>query len=70
MRIRRKSPLTGKINEMNLPVTDAQMAAYHEGAFVQVAFPQLTGEQREFILSGYTPEDWKRMFPPEGEESD
>lgn len=70
MIIRRKSPHTGKINEMDLPITIEQLSAYHDGEFVQRAFPQLTDEQREFILTGYTQEDWNAIFPPEGSGED
>lgn len=33
-----------------------------QGQFVQVAFPDLTAEQRKFIMSGITPEEWKQIF--------
>ena len=29
--------------------------------------PQLSAEQREFLLTGYTPDDWEMLFPPEDE---
>lgn len=66
MIIRRKSPHTGKINEMDLPVTAEQMRLFEDGELIQKAFPDLTAEQREFILTGYTQEDWNEIFPPEG----
>jgi len=30
---------------------------YHEGELVQNAFPQLSVEEREFLISGVLPED-------------
>jgi hypothetical protein len=30
---------------------------------IQDIFPGLTADQREFIKTGYTAEDWARMFP-------
>jgi hypothetical protein len=34
---------------------------------IQDALPHLTNEEREFLMTGYTPEDWVKMFPPEDE---
>lgn len=34
---------------------------------IQEALPYLTPEEREFIMTGYTPEDWKAIFPPEAQ---
>jgi hypothetical protein len=31
--------------------------------FIQVAFPYLTPDEREFIQSGTTPEEWNLLFP-------
>ena len=69
MNITRKSPLTGKVTIMDLPVTVAQLELWQvKRVLIQDAMPQLTNEQREFIMTGYTPEDWAVMFPPEEEE--
>lgn len=64
MKITRKSPFTGEVNTMDLPVTAEQMAEF-EGPgrrLIQEIFPDLTKEQREFILTGYTPGDWDAIF--------
>lgn len=37
------------------------------GLKVQDAFPFLRAEEREFLMTGMTPEEWKVMFPPEDE---
>ncbi len=68
MKITRTSQATGKINTMDLPVTDKQLAAWHSGTFAQDAFPDLNADEREFIMTGITPEEWNEMFPPEEEE--
>jgi hypothetical protein len=36
--------------------------AFSEGAFVQDAFSFLSPADREFIISGVTPEEWERTF--------
>jgi hypothetical protein len=69
MIIERTSPLTGKVNQMDLPVTQERIdrwAASDE--LIQNVFPQLNAEQREFLMSGYTQEDWDTIFPPEEED--
>lgn len=71
MLIERRSPLTGKVNTMDLPVTQAQLDEMAlpgpQRRYVQDIFPDLTNDEREFIKTGYTPEDWAAMFPEEDE---
>lgn len=69
MQISKVSPLTGKTNTMDIPVTEEQLSRWQrrEG-LIQNIMPELTAEQREFLMSGYTPEDWATMFPPEEDE--
>jgi len=40
---------------------NAGMVRYKAGDLIQIAFPTLTREEREFLISGYTPEDWKEF---------
>lgn len=69
MLITKTSPLTGKTNTMDIPVTEEQLASWEVGGkLIQNAMPDLTAEQREFILTGYTPEDWEAMFGNEEED--
>jgi hypothetical protein len=73
MLIERKSPLTGETNVMDLPVTEEQMAELEgprsERRLIQDIFPNLDRAQREFLLTGYTQEDWDKMFA-DGEEEE
>ena len=40
--------------------------AYHKGGLtVQDAFPFLTADQREFLMSGLTPQEWTALFGEE-----
>lgn len=68
MQITKVSPLTGKSNTMDLPVTQEQIDRWQrrEG-LIQNIMPDLSPDQREFLMSGYTPEDWATLFPPEDE---
>ena len=38
------------------------------GALIQDAFPLLTSEEREFLLSGITPDEWNKLFDTEWED--
>ena len=66
MKITRKSPLTGIETTMDLDITEDQMERYcvREG-LIQDIFPNLSPTEREFIHTGYTQEDWDKIFPPE-----
>lgn len=59
----KKSSLTGKMNTMMLPVTMEEIEKYNEGTTViQKVFPNLTPDERNFILEGCTPEEWDEFF--------
>jgi len=54
----RTSPFTGKVHQMEIPVTYAQIKKWQEGMNIQDAMPNLTPEQREFIKTGIPPHEW------------
>ena len=59
MRITKTSPFSGKVNTLELPVTNDQMRRFYRGdGYIQDIFPDLTAGQREFILTGITEEEW------------
>lgn len=62
MKFIRKSIISGVVREMDLPVTEEQYEQYENGMFVQDAFPQLTADEREFIISGITSNEWDEMI--------
>jgi hypothetical protein len=62
MQITRTSTLSGITRSLEIPCTEEQMAAYKNGALIQVAFPNLTADQREFILTGITGDEWDELF--------
>jgi hypothetical protein len=64
----RYSLMTGTFNKATITITEAQYTSWKNGALIQDAMPNLSKEEREFILTGYTPDDWEKMFPPEDEE--
>lgn len=68
--ISRRSPFSGKVNTMTIPLSEDEYAkGLHDiganGMLIQVAFPTLTPDQREFLLTGITPDEWAQTFPEE-----
>jgi hypothetical protein len=59
----------GKLNDMVIPMKMDEFlksfGKWQAGALIQNTFPTLNGEQREFILTGTTEEEWNEMFPKE-----
>jgi len=71
MIITRVSALTGKRRSIDLPVTQEQLDKYYnskEVNLIQNVFPHLTADQREFIKTGVTQDEWNEAFPPEPED--
>ena len=58
-----RSKLTGRVNQMELPVTPEQIREWQTSrTLIQNAFPQLTPDQREFLLTGSTQQEWDDLF--------
>lgn len=52
--------VTKKLYSVTVKAT--QLQNYLNGAFAQNAFPNLSAEDREFLISGTSPEGWKILF--------
>jgi hypothetical protein len=61
MLIIRKCPITGVQNKQEINVTEEQIRIWHEGTLIQVAMPDLTSSEREFIKTGITDEAWENL---------
>lgn len=57
-------PLFGGDNAstMRLPFSRLEYDAWQRGDYIQHAMPRLSAEQREFLMSGTTPEQWDKEF--------
>ena len=65
--VRQKSVLSGQLNEMDLDLDPNALewwlaAPRAERPFLRDAFPNLSDDEREFLLTGSTPEEWERHF--------
>ena len=67
MKVTKKSTLSGKISTMELDVTKEQLSLYEGGELVQNVFPDLSINEREFLISGITPDEWDGVFGYEEE---
>lgn len=62
MKITRKSMFTGVTRTIDLPITEEQLTLWEEGMLIQKAMPNLSPDQREFIMTGVTSEEWNEAF--------
>jgi hypothetical protein len=69
MTITKRCQLDGKTYTMDIPKLTVERlvegtALRNEGALIQEAFPYLTPDEREFLMTGTPPEVWEKLFGP------
>lgn len=62
MQVTRRSPFSGKTHTMELAITEEELQRWKAGELVQNVWPQLTADEREFIMTGITKEEWDAEF--------
>ena len=62
MLITKKSLFTGRVNSLEIDVTQADLDAWEDGMLIQDAMPDLTADEREFIMTGSNGGEWVAMF--------
>jgi hypothetical protein len=63
MLIERTSKVSGITRTFDLPVSVEQMERFESGReTIQDIFPHLTADEREFIKSGITAQEWDQLF--------
>jgi len=62
IQVTRQSVITRQMNTMELPISQEHLDIYDTvgDILVQDAFPNLDKEQREFLISGITPDEWNK----------
>lgn len=63
--ITRRSELTGVDHSRKIDVSLKQIELWEGGALIQDAMPNLSDEDREFLMTGITPEEWAAHFGEE-----
>ena len=62
MKITRKSVLSHKTTTREINVTEDELKRWENGELSQNVWPHLDPDDREFIQSGITPEEWEAVF--------
>jgi hypothetical protein len=62
MLINKTSQLTGVTHNMHLDITQEQLDKWRSGMLIQDAMPHLTPDEREFLMTGATKEEWEAAF--------
>ena len=62
MKVTRTSMFTGVQRTIDLSITEAPLAAWEGGTLIQEAMPQLSADEREFVMTGVTTEEWEAEF--------
>lgn len=65
MLIAKTSMISGVTRTMDLDVTEEQINAWQNGMLIQRAFPLLSVDEREFLMTGITPDEWDATFAEE-----
>ena len=72
MQITRTSKLSGIQHTREIDVTQEQLDEWQRDKltdgpkrFIQNALPHLSADDREFLMTGVTPEEWEEAFGPE-----
>ena len=64
--ITRQSILSKKISTMDIDVSHEQIALWEGGMLIQNAMPNLCEDEREFIMTGITPDEWDAHMCDDG----
>lgn len=62
MLIQKISQLSGKLHARDIDVTQEQLDRWRGGELIQRAMPHLSADDREFLMTGVTPEEWDDAF--------
>jgi hypothetical protein len=61
MIITKTSMLSGNTSSMNIDVNQDQIDLWQGGSLIQNVMPDLSADEREFIMTGVTAEEWDSM---------
>lgn len=61
MLITKTSMLSGETRSLDLNVNQDQIDLWEGGMVIQNAMPNLSVDEREFIMTGVTAEEWETM---------
>ena len=67
--ITRKSMFTGVVRTKEFDITEDQYYDWVGGKAIQDAMPNLSPDDREFLMTGVTPDEWDNMHGEEPEDN-
>ncbi len=62
MLVTKVSMFSGVSHTLDIPVTQEQLDSWLGGKLIQVAMPNLSPDDREFLITGMTPDEWEEMM--------
>ena len=62
MKVIRISQFTGIEHTLEIPITEEQLQSWQDGELIEKAMPKLSVDEREFIKTGITPDEWNEVF--------
>jgi len=63
MLITKTSRISGTFSTMELDITSEQFARIESGIeLIQNIVPHLSSDEREFLITGITPDEWNKLF--------
>jgi hypothetical protein len=62
MEVTKKSVLSGVTRTKTLDITQEQLDRWKGGELIQHVFPHLTADEREFLMTGASSEEWKEYM--------
>lgn len=62
MKITKVSMLSKLERSLELDVTAEEIKAWKAGMLIQDAMPRLTTDEREFMMTGITAEEWEKHY--------
>ena len=67
MEITRRSRLSGRVTTREINVTQEQLDRWEaKDGLIQEIMPRVSAEDREFIMTGITPDEWDMTFGGDG----
>jgi len=70
MHVKRTSIITGKTRTQSINVSLQQIRDWESGCLIQDVMPHLSIDEREFIMTGITPEEWDTKLTEKEEPED
>lgn len=62
MKITRTSRYSGMTRTKDIDITYEQLGRWMMGEYIQHVAPCLSQDDREFLISGMTPEEWDELY--------